>query len=123
MELLFLLADWQALAKLRLHTERTLDILRNVTRSLGITLRAFQKHAGTTYKTRELPREAASRVRREMKASQKREKHQKGQAAGSTTSHSMGTSNKGKDVIQEAATPGDAGKGHLIVFAMLFMIA
>ena len=123
MELLFLLADWQALAKLRLHTERTLDMLRNITRSLGITLCAFQKHTGTTYETRELPREAASRVRREMKASQKREKHQKGLATGSAISHLMGTRNKGKDVIREAATPGDAGKRHMIVFAMLFVIA
>lgn len=123
MELLFLLVDWQALAKLRLHMEHTLDILRNVTRSLGIMLRTFQKHMDTTYETRELLREAASRVRREMKASKKREKHQKGQTTGSTTSHSMGTHNKGKDVIHEAATPGDAGKGHLIVFAMLFMTA
>ena len=35
----------------------------------------------------------------------------------------MGTHNKGKDVIQEAATLGETGKEHLIVFAMLFMIA
>ena len=122
MELLFLLARWQALAKLRLHTERTLDILRDVTRSLGIALRAFQKHMSTTFETRELPREAASRVRKKIKASQKQGKRQGGQATGSTAFYSTGTRNKGKGVIHEAATPGDAGKEHLIAFVILFMI-
>ena len=64
----------------------------------------------TTYETRELPKEAASRVRREIKASQKPENHQKGQTTGSTTFQSMRMRNKGKDVIQEATTQGDAGK-------------
>lgn len=67
MEMLYLLAHWQGLAKLRLHTESTLSILDNVTRSLGISLRAFKKGTCSAYKTRELPSEAASRSRREAK--------------------------------------------------------
>ena len=62
MDLLFLLASWQALAKLWLHTEHTLDVLRNVTRSLGISLCTFQKHTNKIFETRELPREVALRV-------------------------------------------------------------
>jgi hypothetical protein len=70
--MLYLLAYWQGLAKLRLHTESTLAILDNVTRSLGISLRAFKKDTCSAYKTRELSSEAASRSRREAKRQQKR---------------------------------------------------
>lgn len=69
--MLYLLAYWQGLAKLRLHTEDTLAILDNITRSLGISLRAFKKDTCSIYKTRELPSEAASRSRREARRQQK----------------------------------------------------
>lgn len=71
MELLFLLAYWQGMAKLRLHTEQTLAILNNITRSLGISLRAFKKDTCTTYQTKELPREAAARLRKQTSAARK----------------------------------------------------
>jgi len=46
MELLFLLAYWQGLAKLQLHTEKTLNTLDSVTRALGIALApSRRKHA------------------------------------------------------------------------------
>ena len=122
MDLLFLLASWQALAKLRLHTERTLDMLRNVTRSLGITLRAFQKRTKTIFETKELPKEVAARVRRETKKTS--QKQGKGQPASSTTSHSTGARNKGKGVIQVATTSErDVGKGYLIGYVNLFVIS
>lgn len=60
------------MAKLRLHTEETLTILDNVTRSLGISLRAFKKDTCTKYQTNELPREAAARQRRQTSAARKR---------------------------------------------------
>ena len=97
-------------------------MLRNVTRSLGITLRAFQKRTNTIFETRELPREVASRVRRETK--KRSQKQGKRQTASGTTSHSIGARNKGKGVIQEAATSErDVGKGYLIGYVTLFVIS
>lgn len=64
LELLFLLAYWQGLAKLRLHTETTLQLLDNVTTALGQALRDFKKNVCSAYSTKELPREAAVRNRR-----------------------------------------------------------
>ena len=40
-ELLFILAYWQELAKLQLHTENTLNLLDNITNALGNVLQAF----------------------------------------------------------------------------------
>ena len=65
MELLFLLAYWQGMAKLRLHTKETLTILNNITRSLGISLHAFKKDTCTKYQTKELPQEAAAQQRKQ----------------------------------------------------------
>ena len=72
MKLLFLLAHWQGMAKLQLHTEETLTILNNVTRSLGISLRTFKKDTCTKYQTNELPREAAAQQQRQTSAACKR---------------------------------------------------
>lgn len=64
MDLLFSLADWHALAKLRLHTDATLELLRSATTTLGTRLRYFVKHICPLYDTRELPKEEAARARR-----------------------------------------------------------
>lgn len=62
--LLFTWAEWQALAKLRLHTDSTLTRLEEVTTELGTTLRHFQQNICPRYDTQELPREEAARARR-----------------------------------------------------------
>ncbi|KAG0694659.1 hypothetical protein DFH29DRAFT_1006136 [Suillus ampliporus] len=54
-------AHWYALAKLRMHTDETLDLLDAVTVELGKQLRQFQKHTCEAFKTQELRREAESR--------------------------------------------------------------
>ncbi|CDO77154.1 hypothetical protein BN946_scf184657.g29 [Trametes cinnabarina] len=66
-DLLFELANWHALAKLRLHTEVTLDIFRVATTELYAAMRAFAATTCTRYETHELEREAEARVRREEK--------------------------------------------------------
>lgn len=66
-DLLFSLADWHALAKLRLHSDSTIDLLRSATKFLGSRLRYFVKHICPEYDTRELPREEAARIRRAQK--------------------------------------------------------
>jgi hypothetical protein len=64
MRLLFVCAHWHAMAKLRLHSDLTLDILDDVTTALGKAFRHFQQKICPIYGTRELPREANARYRR-----------------------------------------------------------
>ncbi|KAF8835227.1 hypothetical protein BDN67DRAFT_1015721 [Paxillus ammoniavirescens] len=62
--LLFWLAEWHALAKLRLHSDDSLDLLDEATKSLGKQLRKFQEYTCSKFKTTELPAEAAAWRRR-----------------------------------------------------------
>jgi hypothetical protein len=66
-DLLFSLAYWHALAKLRLHTSTTIGTLKEVTKQLFRQLRHFTKDICTAFVTRELPREEAARGRRNAK--------------------------------------------------------
>ncbi|TBU49530.1 hypothetical protein BD309DRAFT_1025917, partial [Dichomitus squalens] len=63
-DLLFELANWHALAKLRLHTEVTLDIFRITTKHMYEAIRTFAQQTCPRYQTKELPSEATARVRR-----------------------------------------------------------
>jgi hypothetical protein len=69
MRLLFTLAHWHGLAKMRLHTDETLKILDTLTMLLGSQLREFRKTTCAAYETFESPREANSRQRRGKAAS------------------------------------------------------
>lgn len=64
MQLLFKCAHWHGLAKLRIHTDYTLDILDEVTTSLGEAFREFQAKVCSTFVARELPRETRARERK-----------------------------------------------------------
>jgi len=61
--LLFRLAQWHALAKLRLHTDYSLKLLDEASRLLGDQLRTFQDFTCTAFKTMELASETAARWR------------------------------------------------------------
>ncbi|TFK84679.1 hypothetical protein K466DRAFT_496126 [Polyporus arcularius HHB13444] len=65
MDLLFELANWHALAKLRAHHEITLDNLGSATRHLYAAMRQFDTEVCPNYDTRETPSEAQARVRRD----------------------------------------------------------
>jgi hypothetical protein len=69
LDLLFLLAYWHALAKLRLHTDFTVGLLGTVTNLLGRQLRYFARVTCAHFTTKELPREEAARGRRQAKKS------------------------------------------------------
>lgn len=64
MDLLFTLAHWHAVAKLRQHTDLSLDLLDSITIQLGQSLRDFQEKTCSAFNTQELQREAAARERR-----------------------------------------------------------
>ncbi|KAH9925201.1 uncharacterized protein B0H18DRAFT_1171643 [Fomitopsis serialis] len=62
--LVFTIAYWHGLAKLRLHSEETVAIFHAATRDLGKIVRRFLRKTCEAYDTRELPREEAARGRR-----------------------------------------------------------
>jgi len=68
---LFRLAEWHTLAKLRLHTETTLNRLELVTTILGKELRCFSSVTCQSFSTEELPKEVAARGRRESRENAK----------------------------------------------------
>ena len=70
-KLLFELATWHALAKLRLHTESTLNALENSATRLGSLLQKFKTDVCSAYATRNLPSEEAARGRRQAAKAQK----------------------------------------------------
>ena len=64
LDLVFVMGCWHAYAKLWLHTEQTLASFECITADLGILLRHFSKVTCNAFKTTELPRERAARIRR-----------------------------------------------------------
>jgi hypothetical protein len=69
MELLFTMAHWHGLAKLRMHNDCTLAVLDTLTVSLGKRLRNFTLQTCPAFQTKELRREVDARVRREARKS------------------------------------------------------
>lgn len=65
MTLLYRTAEWHAFAKLRLHTESTLQHLERLTTELGQVMRKFRDAAQSAFMTFELPKETAARKRRQ----------------------------------------------------------
>lgn len=64
LRLLYRLCEWHALAKLRMHTDPSLDHLDSLTQELGTLTREFRDKTCQSFETKELPREAAARQRR-----------------------------------------------------------
>ena len=64
--MLWYLLLWHALAKLRQHTETSVNILERVTTFLGNSVRTFARKC-RKIDTREMPKESAARVRRRTK--------------------------------------------------------
>ncbi|TFK81828.1 hypothetical protein K466DRAFT_648231 [Polyporus arcularius HHB13444] len=64
MKMIFVLATWHALAKLRLHSDSTLTYFEHMTQVLGTVVRAWVRHVCSAYVTKELPSETVTRQRR-----------------------------------------------------------
>lgn len=65
MSLLFIFSEWHGLAKLRLHTDHTLNLLDALTTDLGDAIRGFVDKTCSKFDTKELVREYQARKRRE----------------------------------------------------------
>jgi hypothetical protein len=63
LNLLFTCAHWHSLAKLRLHTDATLEELEATTTLLGQKFKDFESKSCAAYQTYELPKEAEKRQR------------------------------------------------------------
>ena len=61
--LLYVLVQWHGLAKLRRHTNKTVDVLRQATIRLGHELREFRRYT-SDIEVYETPKEVATRQRR-----------------------------------------------------------
>ena len=71
-DLLFDLAVWLSFAKLRQHTDLTLDQFENAMSSLGQQIRTFSSNVCASFVTMDTPKENATRTRRKAaKASNK----------------------------------------------------
>jgi hypothetical protein len=81
MELLFTMAHWHGLAKLRMHNDLTLDVMDSVTTSLGVKLRVFSQKTCPAFATKELRREYDARLRREARKSASRSRQNAASAA------------------------------------------
>ncbi|KAJ4467212.1 hypothetical protein C8J55DRAFT_565472 [Lentinula edodes] len=67
MTLLYRAAEWHALAKLRMHTEKTLNYMETLTFEFGKLMRQFQDLSNNSFETYETDREVTSRYRRKEK--------------------------------------------------------
>ena len=81
MTLLYQTAEWHAFAKLRQHTESTLQHLEQLTMKLGQLMRKFRDTTQSTFSTFELPKETRTRNRRQNSAKGK-EKAAAGNSSG-----------------------------------------
>ncbi|KAF8960115.1 hypothetical protein BDZ97DRAFT_1922371 [Flammula alnicola] len=97
LSLLFTLAEWHCLGKLRLHTDMTIGWLEQCTANLGKQLRHFQKYTCSFFETQELPKEEAARSRCRKKAASSRTRQagsdrpaQSGPSASSANSKAKG---------------------------------
>lgn len=81
MTLLYRTAEWHAFAKLRLHTESTLQHLERLTTELGQLMRKFRDTTQSAFATFELPKETEARKRRQNSGKGK-EKAAAGNASG-----------------------------------------
>ena len=72
LRLLYKAAEWQALAKLRMHTDSTLELLTAVTREFGRLMRQFRDETSKKFHTIEFPRETAARKGGERSSKEKK---------------------------------------------------
>jgi len=68
MKLLYHTAEWHGFAKLRMHTQATLDHLDSLTNEYGRLMRSFRDLTCSQFDTEELPREAEARKRAQQRA-------------------------------------------------------
>ena len=72
------MAHWHGLAKLRMHSDPTLEIMDEVTTAVGHQFRHFKATVCSAFNTHELRQEVEARARRDAKQAAKQQGGQKG---------------------------------------------
>jgi hypothetical protein len=75
------MAHWHGLAKLRMHSDLTLEIMDQVTSTVGQQFREFKATVCSAYDTHELRQEAEARTQRRAKLAAKQDQQQKGKSS------------------------------------------
>lgn len=91
LDLIFILATWHAYAKLRLHTDNTLASFDALTKPLGAALRYFGGKFSDKFDTKELPKEADARKRREASSKNQGKASKKQKASGGHVRFNLST--------------------------------
>lgn len=105
------MAHWHGLAKLRMHSDLTLEILDQQTTDLGEKFCQFKTKVCAAYYTQELSREADARSRRQSKAAAKRAETSKtdvmgrGTAAGHSRMNAVGNGKEKASLGQSQDAP------------------
>ena len=104
-ELLFTLAHWHALAKLRMHNDLTLDIMDAATVSLGKKLREFSQKTCSAFETKELSREYNARMRKHAKAASENRTRKQADNNDQVIPDSETTTRQSKSIVTNDADP------------------
>ncbi|KAL0566510.1 hypothetical protein V5O48_015503 [Marasmius crinis-equi] len=115
LDLLYDLCLWHGYAKLRLHSETSLDDMDSATTSLGKSLRKFANTVCPAYDTKELPKETAARGRRKAAYAKKQAATGKNKRKQTST-----TSSSPKTKLFNLNTYKLHALGHYIPFIRLF---
>lgn len=94
--LLYRLAEWHALAKLRMHTDTTLSLMDLVTTALGQQLRQFRRDVCSAYATKDLPKEKAARKRKKQRNQEKNKNASNADGSSEATQSSPKSNKPGK---------------------------
>lgn len=103
MKLLYKTAEWHGFAKLRMHTESTLEHLDALTKEFGLLMRQFRDLSCAEFQTVELPREVDARNRQRQRAQAKQLFPQQPGARGSTAANA--TNNQPSVATPDSAPP------------------
>lgn len=101
--LLYRLAEWHALAKLRMHTEHTLECLEKSTTTIGQELRKFRDISLKDFKCVELPKETAAQKRRKENAQAKKAQANQSKATSTDANVPVPQANIGGDTQNTTA--------------------
>lgn len=106
-----MLAYWHGLAKLRMHTDLSLDLLDSLTTELGHALRKFSNEICLAFPTKELKRELDARMRRQAKAASQRAPNSS--HGGHNTHNSVGQERLGSHNGRQESDPNqDSASAH-----------
>ncbi|KAJ7587294.1 hypothetical protein C8J56DRAFT_1083768 [Mycena floridula] len=72
LDTLFIMATWHGLAKMRMHTDFSLDVMEVVTRLVGSSLRQFRDEVCSLFETEETPAQSQKRARRQAREDARR---------------------------------------------------